>query len=129
QDQWLAVMGTNPAEFTGRAVLPVDSVSWEDCHKFCERLSGIADCLVRLPSEAEWEYACRAGTISDYFFGDDPKSLDEYAWFETNSGEHSQPVGMKKPNPWGLFDVIGNLWEWCQDVWHSDYTDAPLVGS
>jgi formylglycine-generating enzyme required for sulfatase activity len=84
---------------------------------------------VRLPSEAEWEYACRAGTATEYFFGDCEADLGAYAWFCLNSDERPHPVGLKRPNSWGFYDMAGNVWEWCSDVWHSDYTGAPTDGS
>jgi formylglycine-generating enzyme required for sulfatase activity len=128
QGQWTAVMGTNPSLFTGEARLPVESVSWEDAKQCCARLGGLIGRRVRLPTEAEWEYACRARSTSEFFFGDDERCVGDYAWYDVNSSEHTHPVGLKSPNPWGLFDVIGNVWEWCEDVWHADYTGAPTVG-
>jgi formylglycine-generating enzyme required for sulfatase activity len=129
QGQWTAVMGTNPSLFRGEDRRPVDSVSWDDAQGFCGRLSDLTGREVRLPTEAEWEYACRAGSTSEYFFGDDEQGLGEYAWYELNSDEQTHPVGLRLPNPWGLSDLLGNVWEWCEDIWHADYTGAPSSGT
>src|SRR5882672_8568645 len=124
QAQWHAAMGSNPSAFSGIGELPVENISWENAKAFCERLTEVNGRTVRLPSEAEWEYACRAGTRSEFFFGDDERALDEYGWFELNSGERKDTVGQKKRNKWGIFDLAGNIWEWCEDVWQDDYSEA-----
>jgi formylglycine-generating enzyme required for sulfatase activity len=126
QKQWQAVMGTNPSryKFDGH---PVEQVSWEDAAEFCRNLSLKEGRHYRLPTEAEWEYACRAGTKTVYSFGDDPKELGEYAWFTYNTSfSGTRPVGQKKPNAWGLHDMHGNVYEWCAD-WHDDYPQAEVT--
>ena len=120
QDQYQKVMGRNPSYFKG-AKNPVESVSWEDAVSFCKKLSKMpeekaAGRSYRLPTEAEWEYACRAGSTKSYSFGETAESLGEYAWFEENSERKTHPVGEKKPNRWGLYDMHGNVWDYCQDV-------------
>jgi formylglycine-generating enzyme required for sulfatase activity len=128
QAQWRAVMGNNPSFFKGED-LPVEWVSWEDAVRFCERLSQLTGVQFRLPTEAEWEYACRAGTTTEYCFCDDEKQLGDYAWYRSNSGNQTHPVGQKLPNKFGLYDMHGNVWEWCQDLWHRNYQGAPTDGS
>ncbi|MBK9315399.1 MAG: SUMF1/EgtB/PvdO family nonheme iron enzyme [Acidobacteria bacterium] len=129
QAQWEAVMGNNPNHFKGDPRLPVESVSWDDAVKFCQLLSKLSGREYRLPSEAQWEYAARAGSSGDYCFGNDEDLLDQYAWYSRNSGQKTHPVGQKRPNRWGLYDVHGNVREWCEDVWHDNYNGAPADGS
>lgn len=101
--------------------MPVLSISWNDAVAFCKWLSDKTGDRYRLPTEAEWEYACRAGTQSDWFFGTDPGELENYAWFRNNSENRIHPVKQKLPNPFGLYDIYGNEWEWCQDFYREDY--------
>ena len=119
QAQYEAVMGTNPSHFKG-ATNPVDKVSWNDAAQFCKKLSEETRRAVCLPTEAEWEYACRAGTKTRFSFGDEDSILGDYAWYDSNSSSMTHPVGQKRPNAWGLFDMHGNVWEWCAD-WYGDY--------
>lgn len=111
-----------PSFFTGPD-LPVDQISWMGTQVFLEKLSEKTGQSFRLPTEAEWEYACRAGTTTDYFFGDDPAMLGDFAWYFGNSEERTHPVGQKKPNPWGLYDMLGNVLEWCSD-WYAPYPEV-----
>lgn len=129
QRQWLAVMGSNPSEHKGNVNLPVENVSWEQCQEFCKKLSDRSGRVVRLPSEAEWEYACRAGSTSAYCFGDSRKDLKKYAWSNDNSNAKSHPVGKKRANAWGLYDMHGNVDEVCEDFFHDNYEGAPSDGS
>jgi formylglycine-generating enzyme required for sulfatase activity len=132
QEQYEQVMGENPSYFQGDEVkgrdsseFPVECVSWEDAVAFCQKLSALpeekaAGRVYRLPTEAEWDYSCRAGTSTAYCFGNDEESLGGYAWFGDNSNDRSHPVALKKPNAWGLYDMHGNVWEWCSD-WYGKY--------
>ncbi|MBM3859038.1 MAG: formylglycine-generating enzyme family protein [Verrucomicrobia bacterium] len=121
QEQWQAVMGSNPSNFKG-AKNPVDTVNWEDCLTFVRKLGEkVPGYTFRLPTEAEWEYACRAGSSSEYCYGDDTGGLGDYAWYSNNSGSKTHTVGEKKPNTWGLYDMHGNVYEWCQD-WYGNYS-------
>ncbi len=107
---------------------PAVYMSWDNANDFCRKLSEQEGKTYRLPTEAEWEYACRAGTKTAYFFGDDPSKLTDYAWFEKNSGSRSRPVGQKPPNPWGMYDLHGNVCEWCSDYYDPNwYAVSPSV--
>ncbi len=125
QAQYQAIMGQNPSGFKG-SDLPVDTVNWNDAVEFCQKLTQKTGQAYRLPSEAEWEYACRAGTTTPFHFGDTiTTDLANYG----NNRKQTTPVGTFPPNPWGLYDMHGNVWEWCQDVWHNNYNVAPTDGS
>jgi formylglycine-generating enzyme required for sulfatase activity len=121
QPQWQAVMGYNPCQVRGED-RPVEMVSWEDCQEFCLRLRQLTGKPIRLPTEAEWEYACRAGTTGKYFNGGDKAALLKAGWFHRNSNGQTQPVGRLGANAWGLCDMHGNVWEWCQDL-YGPYTE------
>ena len=146
QSQWESVMGNNPSSFSeggGRSDrvsglstgdFPVESVSWEDAQEFIGRLNERSEetgRVYRLPTEAEWEYACRGGTTTRYYFGDDEADLDEYGWYLGNTGGwlegRTYPVGQKRANSWGLYDMHGNVREWCFDWFSGDYyANSPL---
>ena len=131
QAQYEKVMGKNPSYFQGAVVgnenadLPVEMVSWDDAVEFCKKLSELPDekkagRVYRLPTEAEWEYACRAGSKTAYSFDDEEGLLPEYGWFNRNSSRRTHTVGLLEPNAWGLYDMHGNVWEWCSDR-HGEY--------
>ena len=129
QAQWEAVMGSNPSGFSG-ANRPVEEVSWNDVKSFIAALNSYTGKTFRLPSEAEWEYACRAGTTTRFYWGDDASytQIGDYAWYSDNSGNETYDAGGKLANAFGLYDMSGNVWEWCEDDYHSSYTGAPTNG-
>ena len=122
QEEWQAVMGSNPSKFKG-AKRPVEQVSWTDCQEFLRKLNLLTGKRFRLPTEAEWEYAARGGnrSIGYKYAGSD--NLGNVAWYTDNSGNETHPVGQKSPNELGLYDMSGNVWEWCQD-WKGDYSSS-----
>lgn len=115
QAQWRMIMGQNPSFFNGDERLPVEQVSWDDVQEFLRRLNLLREGKFRLPTEAEWEFACRANQPGGYFFGNDATHLSEYAWYTANSEGRTHPVGTRQPNQFGLHDTYGNVWEWCSD--------------
>ena len=119
QKEWQAVMGSNPSYFKGFN-RPVEQVSWDDCQEFLSKLNELTDKRFRLPTEAEWEYAARGGSrsLSYKYAGSD--NLSSVAWYDSNSGSETHPVGQKSANELGLYDMSGNVWEWCQD-WYGNY--------
>jgi formylglycine-generating enzyme required for sulfatase activity len=134
QAEYAALMGTNPSHFAGHPEWPVEKVRHVDAVAYCaeltrrERAAGRLppDYEYRLPTEAEWEYACRAGSTNRYSFGEDETGADAHAWTEENSNGHPHPVGQKAPNAWGLHDMHGNVWEWCHD-WFAEFSPGDAV--
>ncbi|NET42371.1 MAG: formylglycine-generating enzyme family protein [Okeania sp. SIO2B3] len=136
QDQYQVIMGKNPSHFKGKN-RPVETVTWYNTTAFCEQLSQKTGKIYRLPSESQWEYACRAGTTTPFYFGETITSElvnydSNYTYASAPQGIYRQQttnVGSFPPNAFGLYDMHGNLWEWCKDIWHDDYEDAPNDGS
>jgi len=136
QEEYTRAMGTNPSKWEGDRN-PVEQIRWTQAAEYCNarsRLEGLKPAYdpktgqcdfdadgYRLPTEAEWEYAARAGASTRYFFGDSPAALGQYAWFRKNETRGPRPVGRKQPNPWGLYDMYGNVWEWCHDFYDENY--------
>jgi formylglycine-generating enzyme required for sulfatase activity/outer membrane protein assembly factor BamB len=136
QELYEAVVGKNPSRWKGNRN-SVEMVSWDEANAFCRKATAELrrrkllkdDEVIRLPTEAEWEYACRAGSKTAYSFGDAADDLKDYAWFKGNAKGEDPPVGKKKPNAWGLYDMHGYVWEWCSDSWHKNYEGAPTDGT
>lgn len=130
QAQYEQAVGSNPSQFKGDPNRPVEKVDWFEASAFCRKLGELpperaAGSVYRLPTEAEWEYACRAGTTTSWYSGDDERALKEHGWYNDNAGNKTESVGQKLPNAWGLCDLHGNVWEWCQD-WMSYYATSPV---
>jgi formylglycine-generating enzyme required for sulfatase activity len=125
QEQYEALMGVNPSHFKGPQN-PVEQVSWDDAVAFCKKASEKAGKRFRLPTEAEWEYACRAGSKTRFSFGDDFNGVGDYAWYTGNSERTTHPVGQKKPNAFGVYDMHGNVFEWCSD-WCASIPNGELT--
>jgi formylglycine-generating enzyme required for sulfatase activity len=136
QNLWEGVMGSNPSKWKGPRN-SVEMLSVDEAAEFCKKATELMRAakliepkqVIRLPSESEWEYVARAGTTTVYSFGDDVAKLGDYAWSTHNASGNDPPVGAKKPNAWGLYDIHGYLWEWCVDHWHESYAEAPADGS
>lgn len=128
QGQWERVMGNNPSHFKDCGEdCPVENVSWNDVQDFIKKLKDMEKTKkYRLPTEAEWEYACRAGSTTAFSFGDEVSRLGEYGWYDDNSEGRTHAVGQKMPNAWGLYDIHGNVLEWCQDF-YGDYPSEPVA--
>ncbi|MFH0982415.1 MAG: SUMF1/EgtB/PvdO family nonheme iron enzyme [Planctomycetota bacterium] len=128
QAQWRAVMGASAGYWEGDT-LPVQGITWDESVVFCAEVSHRTGRRVRLPTEVEWEYAARAGTSTRFSFGDNDSELSRYGWFKDNAGDRPHAVGTLLPNAWGLYDMHGNVWEFCEDYYHATYTGAPVDGS
>ena len=121
QELWAAVMGSNPSWFSGNMQRPVEYVSWDDCQTFIQKLNRLTGANFRLPTEAEWEFAARGGRNSRGYQYSGSSNLDDVAWYTYNSSDTTHPVKTKSPNELGIYDMSGNVWEWCQDWYSSSY--------
>jgi formylglycine-generating enzyme required for sulfatase activity len=119
QAEWRAIMGDNPSHFQGRNLYPVESILWDDAARYCQAVSKLTQLHFHLPTEAQWEYACRAGAPAA-----DEAGIDDVAWYSANAQGRTHRVASKRPNAWGLYDTLGHVWEWCQD-WHGAYPTQP----
>ena len=128
QEEWFAVTGEHRGSYMGTR-LPVESISWGDVQDFIRKLNAKTGKEYRLPTEAEWEYAARADAAGIFLYGDDPAELDRYAWSKTNSGGMTHTVGTKQPNTFGLYDMIGNVYEWTADCYQDNHIGVPTDGS
>ncbi|MDY5451435.1 MAG: SUMF1/EgtB/PvdO family nonheme iron enzyme [Alloprevotella sp.] len=135
QELWSAVMGCNPSNFTGNMQRPVETVSWNDCQTFISRLNQLTGETFRLPTEAQWEYAARGGNKSKGYTYSGSNAIDDVAWYNYNSDRMTHPVKTKSPNELGIYDMSGNVWEWCSDWFGAHSSDAqtdptgPATGS
>ena len=127
QEQWSAIVDNNPSTYKGRS-LPVQQVSWDDIQEFIQKLNAKTGASYRLPTEAEWEYAARAGSTTLFSSGDEETQLRLYAWFDEIRSAGPKPVGQKLPNQFKLYDMHGNVWEWVEDCYTKNYADAPVDG-
>ncbi len=126
QELWTAVMGTNPSNFTSDSQLPVEKVSWNDCQTFITKLNSLTGATFRLPTEAEWEFAARGGNKSQGYTYSGSNTIDNVAWYTDNSSSKTHVVKTKSPNELGIYDMSGNVWEWCQD-WYGSYSSAAVT--
>jgi formylglycine-generating enzyme required for sulfatase activity len=126
QELWATVMGSNPSNFTSDSQLPVETVSWNDCQTFITKLNSLTGANFRLPTEVEWEYAARGGNKSQGYTYSGSDTIGDVAWYTSNSSSKTHPVKTKQPNELGIYDMSGNVWEWCQD-WYGSYSSAAVT--
>ena len=129
QAQWRKVMGSNPSYNKNCDDCPVENVSWEEVKDFIRKLNAQSRYTYRLPYEAEWEFAAKGGSVQQSYMYAGSHTPDEVGWYYKNSGGKTQPVGRLAPNRLGIYDLSGNVWEWCEDYWHNSYKGAPTNGA